>query len=67
MAQPAWHQDSCTGWLRVSPRQILTTWEAYRDMYDGGSSRFCLEHKEVPERLGQHIILPGNTDLRLRT
>ena len=26
MAQPAWHQHSHPGWLRVSPRQILTTW-----------------------------------------
>ncbi len=51
MAQPARHRGPYPGWLRLEPRDILTTWDDHWSV-NNSHRRFCLGHEETPQGSG---------------
>jgi hypothetical protein len=53
MAQPALHEDSYCGWLRVVPSDIKNLWFEHLNR---SSNKLCLEHEERPQGSGIHYF-----------
>jgi hypothetical protein len=53
MSQPALHEDSYRGWLKVGPGDLEKSWFKH---VARSSNRFCLEHEERPQGSGIHYF-----------